>query len=89
MIDWVEEHLIEGFSIQDLGIFMGYSPYYCSFKFHQNTGITLKRYRLLRSMYLASQELKDYHLYLLLISLLNMVILLRKLLQELLKNFMV
>lgn len=60
MIDWVEEHLIEGFSIQDLGIFMGYSPYYCSFKFHQNTGITLKRYRLLRSMYLASQELKEY-----------------------------
>ncbi|MEG0255162.1 AraC family transcriptional regulator [Vagococcus sp.] len=57
MIDWIEEHLVENFSIQDLGKAMGYSPYYCSFKFHQQTGITLKKYIQRRLLFLASQEL--------------------------------
>ena len=42
MIDWIERHLSEGFSLEQLGKDMGYSPYYCSFKFHQATGMTIK-----------------------------------------------
>ncbi|MBO7744396.1 helix-turn-helix transcriptional regulator [Paenibacillus sp. MWE-103] len=59
MIDWIEDHLFEDFSLASLGRDMGYSPYYCSFKFHQMTGITIKRYKSLRKMYLASMELKE------------------------------
>ncbi|MFC4808088.1 helix-turn-helix transcriptional regulator [Paenibacillus sp. GCM10023250] len=59
MIDWIEDHLLDDFSLASLGQQMGYSPYYCSFKFHQMTGITIKRYRSLRKMYLASMELRE------------------------------
>lgn len=58
MIDWIEEHLLDDFSLKNLGNEMGYSPYYCSFKFHQMAGISMKRYIALRKMYLASNELK-------------------------------
>ncbi|WP_042479432.1 helix-turn-helix domain-containing protein [Bacillus ndiopicus] len=54
MIDWVEERLFEGFSLVELSEKMGYSPYYCSFKFHQLTGVSLKRYMALRKIYLSS-----------------------------------
>lgn len=59
IVDWIEEHLLEEFSLESLGHAMGYSPYYCSFKFHQMTGITIKRYKSLRKIYLASMELKE------------------------------
>ncbi|WP_249659877.1 helix-turn-helix domain-containing protein [Lysinibacillus fusiformis] len=58
MIDWIEDRLLEGFSLEHLGKDMGYSPYYCSFKFHQITGITIKKYVSLRKVYLASEALK-------------------------------
>lgn len=54
MVDWVEDHLDEGFSLERLSLAMGYSSYYCSFKFRQVTGISTKRYRLLRLLYEAS-----------------------------------
>jgi len=38
MIDWIEENLKNEFSLDELANYMGYSPYYCSFKFHQVTG---------------------------------------------------
>ncbi|NOU67508.1 helix-turn-helix domain-containing protein [Paenibacillus sp. LMG 31461] len=59
IIDWIEDHLFEDFSLERLGNDMGYSPYYCSFKFHQITGITIKRYMALRKVYLAAIELKE------------------------------
>ncbi len=59
MIDWIESHLLEGFSLEHLGKDMGYSLYYCSFKFHHITGMTIKKYRSLRKIYLASIALKD------------------------------
>lgn len=59
MIDWIEDHLLEGFSLEHLGKDMGYSSYYCSFKFHQITGITIKKYVSLRKVYLASEALKS------------------------------
>ncbi|TQR36959.1 AraC family transcriptional regulator [Lysinibacillus sphaericus] len=59
MIDWIEEHLFEGFSLMKLSEAMGYSSYYCSFKFHQITGISIKRYMTLRKTYLSSISLRD------------------------------
>ena len=59
MIDWIEDHLFDDFSLKDLGIELGYSPYYCSFKFHQLAGMSMKRYMSLRRIYLSSLELKN------------------------------
>ncbi|MBP1913512.1 AraC-like DNA-binding protein [Lederbergia galactosidilyticus] len=57
MINWVEAHLKSGFSLEQLSNYMGYSPYYCSFKFHQITGISIRRYILLRRLYLSTEDL--------------------------------
>lgn len=44
MIDWIEEHLSNTISLDELAKYIGYSPYYCSFKFHQATGISIRKY---------------------------------------------
>ncbi|GAA0378414.1 helix-turn-helix domain-containing protein [Bacillus horti] len=59
MIDWIEDHLKNEFSLEDLASYMGYSPYYCSFKFHQVTGISIRRYILLRKLYLSTEDLEN------------------------------
>lgn len=59
MIDWIEENLKNQFSLEDLASYMGYSPYYCSFKFHQVTGISIRRYILLRRLYLSTEKLAN------------------------------
>lgn len=41
IIDWIEATLKNDFSLDELSNYMGYSPYYCSFNFHQATGITI------------------------------------------------
>jgi len=58
MIDWIEDNLKNPFSLDKLSNCMGYSPYYCSFKFHQVTGISMRRYVLLRRLYLSIGDLK-------------------------------
>lgn len=57
MIEWIEAHLSETFSLDELAKYTGYSPYYCSFKFHQATGISIRRYVLLRKLYLSTEGL--------------------------------
>ena len=59
MIDWIERNLKKGFSLDELSRYMGYSPYYCSFKFHQVTGFSMRRYILLRRLYLSTEDLKN------------------------------
>lgn len=59
MIDWMESRLKDRFSLNDLADYVGYSPYYCSFKFHQATGMSLRRYVLLRRLYESLNDLKD------------------------------
>ena len=71
MIDWIEARLKDKFSLEELAAHMGYSPYYCSFKFHQATGMSMRRYILLRRLYQSMHDLKmprkiidvalDYH----------------------------
>ncbi|MBS4196377.1 helix-turn-helix transcriptional regulator [Lederbergia citri] len=59
IIDWIEENLKNEFSLEGLASYMGYSPYYCSFKFHQATGISIRRYILLRRLYLSTEDLAN------------------------------
>ncbi len=59
MIDWIEYNLKNKFSLDELSNYMGYSPYYCSFKFHQVTGISIRRYILLRRLYLSTEDLAN------------------------------
>ncbi|RIW31378.1 AraC family transcriptional regulator [Bacillus salacetis] len=59
MIDWLEDNLKDNFSLERLAGYMGYSPYYCSFKFHQATGISIRRYILLRRLYLSTEDLAN------------------------------
>ncbi|MDG5789439.1 AraC family transcriptional regulator [Evansella sp. AB-P1] len=59
MIDWIEENLTNELSLEGLANYMGYSPFYCSFKFHQATGISIRRYILLRKLYLSTEDLAN------------------------------
>ncbi|QUG41693.1 helix-turn-helix transcriptional regulator [Psychrobacillus sp. INOP01] len=59
MVDWIEANLKNQFSLDELSNYMGYSPYYCSFKFHQITGISIRRYILLRRLYLSTEDLAN------------------------------
>lgn len=59
MIDWIETNFKNKFSLDELSNYMGYSPYYCSFKFHQITGISIRRYILLRRLYLSTEDLAN------------------------------
>jgi len=59
MIDWIEDHFKKPFSLDKLSHYMGYSPYYCSLKFHQVTDISIRRYVLLRRLYLSMEDLKN------------------------------
>ncbi|KKI91863.1 AraC family transcriptional regulator [Bacillus sp. SA1-12] len=59
MVDWIESHLKNQLSLDELSNYMGYSPYYCSFKFHQLTGISIRRYVLLRRLYLSTEDLAN------------------------------
>ncbi|MED3687998.1 AraC family transcriptional regulator [Peribacillus butanolivorans] len=59
MIDWIEDNIKNQFSLDELSNYMGYSPYYCSFKFHQVTGISIRRYILLRRLYLSTEDLAN------------------------------
>ncbi|WP_017814293.1 helix-turn-helix domain-containing protein [Paenibacillus shenyangensis] len=59
MIDWLEDHLLEEFSLAELGQSVGYSPYYCSFLFRHHTGISMKKYIQLRRVFLSSIRLAE------------------------------
>lgn len=58
MINWIEENLHTTISLDKLSLHMGFSPYYCSFKFHQSTGMSIRQYILLRRLYLSTKELE-------------------------------
>ncbi len=59
MIDWIEINIENKPSLLDMSWEIGYSPSYCSFLFHQVTGITLKSYMVGRRLCHATLELRD------------------------------
>lgn len=54
---WIDKHIEEDISLQQLADFCGYSPYYLSKKFHEVEGISLKEYVLVSKIQQAAQML--------------------------------
>lgn len=59
MIDWIEANIEDRPSLLEMSKQIGYSPCYCSYLFHQVTGITLKSYMAGRRLCHATVELRD------------------------------
>lgn len=58
-IDWIEHNLTAEPTLFDMARQIGYSPYYCSAKFHSIAGITLKKYVAGRRLCCAALEVRD------------------------------
>jgi AraC family transcriptional regulator len=59
IIDWIEVNIENKPSLLEMARQIGYSPCYCSYLFHQVTGITLKSYIAQRRLSQATLELRD------------------------------
>lgn len=59
MIDWIEAHLTENPSLLEMSQQAGYSPYYCSSRFHEVVGMTFKSYIAGRRLAMAALEIRD------------------------------
>ncbi len=44
MVRWVDDHVLENPTLENMSAHVGYSPYYCSSKFREHTGTTYKQY---------------------------------------------
>ncbi|TCL62555.1 AraC family transcriptional regulator [Hydrogenispora ethanolica] len=44
MVQWLDNHALENPTLERMSSHVGYSPYYCSTKFREYTGVTYKRY---------------------------------------------
>ena len=56
---WIEQHLTEQVTLTELAQAVGYSPTYCSTKFHRHTGLTLREYTMQRRLYHAAIDIRD------------------------------
>ncbi|WP_312370371.1 helix-turn-helix transcriptional regulator [Lachnoclostridium sp.] len=59
IIDYLEEHLCENPSLLEMSNQIGYSPYYCSTRFHEIVGMTIKSYVAGRRLAKATIEIRD------------------------------
>ncbi|WP_041669316.1 helix-turn-helix transcriptional regulator [Acetobacterium woodii] len=58
MVDWVEENLEADPTLEEMSNFVGYSPCYCSTKFHEHVGISFKDYLQKRQLSMAAMALQ-------------------------------
>lgn len=59
MLDWVEENVGSGATLEELARYIGYSKSYCSSLFHHVTGVTLKQYMAGRRLCKATLQVRD------------------------------
>jgi len=59
MIDWIENNLTENPSLLEMSNQIGYSPCYCSSRFHEIVGMTIKSYIAGRRLARATLEIRD------------------------------
>lgn len=59
MINWIEGNLDQEPTLMKMSDQIGYSPYYCSGKFHEITGMTLRSYIAGRRLSRAAAEIRD------------------------------
>ncbi|MFV0342432.1 MAG: helix-turn-helix transcriptional regulator [Anaerocolumna sp.] len=56
MVEWIENNILNHPTLSEVSEVVGYSPYYCSAKFHEFVGITFKQYVAKRRIHLASED---------------------------------
>lgn len=59
MVNWVDDNIKMNPTLEDMSSFVGYSPYYCSTKFHEYMGITFKQYIAKRKLKFATIDIKN------------------------------
>jgi AraC family transcriptional regulator len=59
IVDWIEEDKVGSLTLLDVSKRLGYSPYYCSRKFHQMTGQSIREYSALRRISRIAMELRN------------------------------
>ena len=59
MVNWVEENLEESPTLEEMSGFVGYSPCYCSTKFHEYVGVSFKDYIQKRQLSMAAMALQN------------------------------
>ena len=59
MIDWIEEHLVESPTLEELANQVGYSKFYCSSQFQRIAGMTIRRYTSGRRLCAATLKVRD------------------------------
>lgn len=59
MIDWIEDNISNNPTLLEMSFQIGYSPFYCSRKFHEIVGMTLKSYIAGRRLCKATLEIRD------------------------------
>jgi AraC family transcriptional regulator len=59
IVDWIEEDKVGSLTLLDVSERLGYSPYYCSRKFHQMTGQSIREYAALRRISRIAMELRS------------------------------
>lgn len=57
MLDWVESNLEDEPNLSQMALYVGYSEYYCSVKFHEYVGVPFKEYVFKRKLSCAANEL--------------------------------
>ena len=59
MLDWLEAHLTDNPTLLEMSRQIGYSPCYCSSRFHSIVGMTVKNYISSRRLTRAALEIRD------------------------------
>ncbi len=59
MVNWIEDNIMRNPTLTEMSNYVGYSPFYCSSKFHENVGVTFKQYISKRRLSLAAIKVKD------------------------------
>lgn len=56
---WIDDHIAQPSSLTEMAQSVGYSPTYCSTRFHLLTGFTLREYAMQRRLYCAAIAIRD------------------------------
>ena len=59
MIDWIEQNITDDPTLLKMSKQVGYSPFYCSSRFHEIVGMTLRSYIAGRRLCRATLEIRD------------------------------
>lgn len=57
MLDWVEDNLEADSGLPQMALYVGYSDYYCSAKFHEYVGLSFREYVFRRKISRAAEAL--------------------------------